>query len=131
LDGLVPTKAGAVSVRVVCVSLVALELVLAAVVLVVVALDELLVALERELRLLDVEVVELAEEVAAVVVAGTVRVTVTVGEAAEPHAASVTVPATSARPSRVVMLSVFIAVGRFLFAIAAANGYRAPRRERE
>ena len=81
LLGLVPTKAGAVSVRVVCVSAVVVEL---AAVLDAVVAEEAVVELDCELTEADVDVVELVEELAGVAGAGTVRVTVTVAGVFDP-----------------------------------------------
>jgi len=129
LDGLVPTKAGPVCVRVVCVELVALVVVL----VVAVALD-----VDEVVEPVDVEGLEEELELCVggaavaleVVLAGTVRVTVTVAGVPEPQAASVTARA-AARKSGVTLLGALIGRCRFRLAIAAASGYRPPRRERE
>jgi hypothetical protein len=133
--GVVTTKAGPVSVRVVVV-LVVLEVLVAG--SVAVALVEVEVAV-GPLGLVDVVEVEVLVapwlvvvalwELVAVVFAATVRVTVFV--VVDPQPAS---RAATARPTASVRAfgGVFIELCvRFPFAIHAGNGYRPPRRERE
>jgi hypothetical protein len=101
LVGLVPTKAGAVSVRVVAVELVVVELVAVALVVeVLLCACELVEAadvweLVAEREELDPALVA-AEVVLAVVLAGPVLVAVTAAGVLEPHAASVTASAAAA-----------------------------------